>query len=127
MNIFVGKSDMFMFMPFQCTSGTCVVENYQLSSSDSSLVAVSGVSGPILNSLTGLMEITVNDYNVKGIYEFFIYSNLKLFPDVKVYSNKLTITVECGNEIVSASPTHLILPLYWRNIGTQTIDFSVGL
>jgi hypothetical protein len=92
-------------MPFQCTSGTCVVENYQLSSSDSSLVVASGVSGPTLSALTGLMEITVNDYTVTGIYEFFIYASLKLFPDVKVYSNMVTIKVECGNEVVTVSHT----------------------
>ena len=73
------------------------------------------------------MEIIVNDYTITGIYEFFIYANLKLFPEIKVYSNKVTITVECGNEVVTASPSRLVLPVYWINNGTKTINFSAGL
>jgi hypothetical protein len=113
-----------MFQPFQCTSVTCVVENYQLSSSDTFLVPASGVNGPSFNSLTGMMEIIVNDFNVLGNYELYIYANLKLFPAVKVFSNKVTIKVECGNEVVSSSLKKMILPVYWRNNGTKTINFS---
>jgi hypothetical protein len=70
-----------------------VIENYQLSSSENSLDTANGVTGPSYNSITGMMEINVNDNDILGTYELFIYANLKLFPAVKVYSNKVTIKV----------------------------------
>ena len=49
------------------------------------------------------MQVSIDDTSVLATYEFFIYANLKLFPEVEVFSNKLTIVVECGNEVVTQS------------------------
>lgn len=33
------------------------------------------------------MEIALDDYNVLGVYQFYIYANLQLFNQVEVYTN----------------------------------------
>jgi hypothetical protein len=115
---YVTNPAIFTFMPFQCTSSTCVVTNYKVTSSSSSIVAVSGVSQPILNPSTGMMEIQVLDPSVLATYNFYIYANLELFPSVTAYSNQVSITVECGDEVLTSSNSQLVITPYWRNIGT---------
>jgi hypothetical protein len=73
------------------------------------------------------MEISIDDTSVLATYEMYIYASLRLFPEVEVYSNKVTFIVECGNEVVTSSSNMMILPVYWRNDGPKSIEFSVNL
>jgi hypothetical protein len=43
-------------------------------------------------------------------YEVYVYAYLEGYPEVSVYSNKITINVVCGNEEISESQTLFYLP-----------------
>ena len=70
-----------------------------------------------------MMEVSIDDTTVLATYEFYIYANLRLFQQIEVYSNQITIVVECGNEVITQSLIELPEFVYWRNDGNKVINF----
>jgi hypothetical protein len=70
---------------------------------NSGIVAPSGVTGPVLNAASGLMEISVLDTSILATYKVYVYAEIENFSNINVFSNQITISVVCGNEMISAS------------------------
>lgn len=66
--ILTDTDDKFTLEPFYCDTATCVVTNYSISTSNLAIVSPLGLSGPSLNSETGLIEITVDDTSILGVF-----------------------------------------------------------
>jgi hypothetical protein len=89
--------------PFYCDTASCVVTNYQLTTVNTGIVAPVGVTGPTLNAVTGLLEISVSDTSILASYQLYVYAELQNYANINVFSNRITISVVCGNELIVAS------------------------
>jgi hypothetical protein len=93
-----------------CTSG-CDVSNYQVSSSSSVVVSVTGLDASASLSSDGLtMELEVDTSSLSTI-SFFLRAELTSSPTIYAFSDQLQIQITCGSELVSVtgSPLSIIL------------------
>ena len=70
-----------------------------------------------------MMEVSIDDTTVLATYQFFIYANLRLFTEIEVYSNQVTLIVECGEEVITSSLIELPEYVYMRNDGFKIVYF----